>query len=449
MSKFEYKAEGELNSQYLLDLLKEYLTNILQANDTKNIAEDEYKINPNASRFSRWFNNKVAKFKYKGNSKNILDNYNKVLSTKYANAINDKIDIYLQTNVLDSRKIFELKNTLQAIKFDKVLPLIDVNRENAIQSSQKKLLKVLKDVEYLKDAKSCYILYNSPVAELKPFLSDKVSEHNVNVTELQNLIKHYLNLHYTELNDFNFEPFEYNFTAKEEDFYTDKVTDNGVGEEVEEFIRSKMLEKLNITKQQEVLIEDQKRQMIPIDNLLKKLKLTKIEKMMYALIELKTNQAHVKEVVDSCKDTINSSTIDNKAQIFLVMDSLYYKLSKECEDLQAKIKQKLQLVDKQKMFATIEMLNNPKPSKNKKNQYEDLNYVGDTNIPKRATEDNLTDDFSDDEEIKTTMSKPGITENLYDDDDGEIHISEDDDGDAEEEFVIDDENFVIDEDDDF
>ncbi|MBQ7797757.1 MAG: hypothetical protein IJ371_01385, partial [Clostridia bacterium] len=110
MSKFAYKAEGELNSQYLLDLLKEYLAKLLISNDTNGIVEDDYKINTNASRFVKWFND-LTKRLFK--TKSSLDNYNKVLSTKYINSILDKIDIFLQTNVLQPRQFFELKCTLQ------------------------------------------------------------------------------------------------------------------------------------------------------------------------------------------------------------------------------------------------------------------------------------------------------------------------------------------------
>ena len=95
MSKFAYKAEGELDSRYLLDLLKEYLNNILHSNDTKGIVEDDYNIDVNKPRFLRWINDKFKRIFYSG--KDILDNYNKVLSCKYVNKILDKIDIYLQT----------------------------------------------------------------------------------------------------------------------------------------------------------------------------------------------------------------------------------------------------------------------------------------------------------------------------------------------------------------
>ena len=51
MSKFGYMAEGELNSNYLLELTREYLNQLLISNDTNGIIEDDYKIEPNANKF--------------------------------------------------------------------------------------------------------------------------------------------------------------------------------------------------------------------------------------------------------------------------------------------------------------------------------------------------------------------------------------------------------------
>ena len=90
------------------------------------------------------------------------------------------------------------------------------------------------------------------------------------------------------------------------------------------------------------------------------------------------------------------------------MDNLYYKLCKKCENLEQKIKLKLQLVDKTKMFALLEEIENPTltpPKRNKRKQGS------------------------------------GIASNLYDEDEpSEIHISEgDDDSRAEDEVVIDEE----------
>ena len=447
MSKFAYKAEGELDSSYLLDLLKEYLNNILHSNDTKGIVEDDYNIDVNKPRFLRWINDKFKRIFYSG--KDILDNYNKVLSCKYVNKILDKIDIYLQTNVLTSKQFFELKSVLKAIKFNKILPMLDEFRSKAIMDSQHSFLKVLNDIKYLQYAGSNYVLFNSPVSELKPFLSDKVSLHQVNYIELQKLVEQFVDVKYCELNNFNFEPFEPTFIAKLEDFYQESITDNGIGEEVEKYIRDKMKEKLDISKNSELLLEEQTQKINEINTLLKRLKVLNIEKMIYRLIVLKTNQAQVKEVIDKCKEEINSSTICNKPQIFLAMDNLYYKLSKKCETLQEKIKLKLQLVDKQKMFDTIEMLKSTPVKSNKKNKYEDIeNEIDKLNIPEskeglNTLKMNRSWTHHSPDELKTSDSqketKPSLTENLYDDDDGEIVLTEDDgDDSAEDEIIIDD-----------
>ncbi|MBQ8522631.1 MAG: hypothetical protein IJ458_03080 [Clostridia bacterium] len=434
MSKFAYKAEGELNSQYLGDLLKEYLSQLLVSNDTKGIVEDDYKINPNASSFKQWFNDT---FKRLFKSKDLLENYNKVLSTKYVSSILDKIDIFLQTNVLTPKQFFELKQTLQAINFDSVIPLLDEYRYVSIKNSQKRFLKVLNSIKYLRHAKSNYILYNSPVDELKPFLSDKVSAHNVNYIELQKLVKQFVDLRYIELTNCDFDKYEPTFITKSEDFYKESITDNGIGEDVEQFIRSKMLEKFEISKHEEMLIEDINIKINKIDILLKKLKLQKIEKMMQELIKLKTNLAHVKEVMDTCKDTINSSTIPNKSQIFLVMDNLYYKLSKKCENLEQKIKLKLQLVDKQKMFSMLATIENRFDNETLNDEDEVLSSN------KRLYTKKMQNTSINNKNLEDKETKPSITSNLYEDDDeaGEIHISEDDeDVKAEEEIIIDEDN---------
>lgn len=407
MSKFDYKAEGVLNSQYTLDLLQEYLSKISKANDTKGIVEADFKIDTKANKFVRWFSDTTNRIKIKWKNKTLLENYNKLLSTKYVESIEDKIKIFLQTNVLDAKAIFELNETLKAIKFDVIVPEIDENRSNAIKNSEKTFLKVLNDIKYLKNADVDYVLFNSPVSELKPFLSDKVSVHKVNYQELQHLVRQFVNLRHRELTEVEFERFECEFKAKAEDFYDENVTDSGVGEEVEEFIRAKMWEKHNILKQEEVLLEDRQVEIDKINTLLKKLKVYKIEQMLQNLINLKTNQAQAKEVIDKCKDTINSSTIPNKGRIFLLMDNLYYGLSKKCETLQAKVKLKLQLVDKQKMFGMLEQLQEEetlaKPSKKQKQAKKSVDDV----------------------------------KELYDqEDDGEIHITEDDGMDDPEEEVV-------------
>ena len=429
MSKFAYKAEGELNSQYLLDLLKEYLSKLLESNSTEGLVEDDYKVDTTKPIFIQKFKDTFARL-FKG--KDTLLNYNKVLTTKHIKAILNGIDIYLQTNVLSSKEIWDLKHTLKAVNFDRVLPLIDEYREKAIKVNEKKFLKVLDNVKFLRYANSNYILYNSPVTELKPFLSDKVSLHKVDYVELQTLVKYFVNLRYDELNNFNFEPTNVTFIAKAEDFYNENITDSGIGEDVEKFIRSKMLEKLEIAKHDEELPEVLNAQIAQIDLLLKRLKVAKIEKMLQKLIVLKTNLAHAKEIMDGCKDIINKSTIPNKAQIFLVMDDLYYKLSKQCEDLQQKTKLKLQLVDKQKMFTMLETLQD-KETNNDKNSLE--NVLG---KPTRNKKFNNSTKEAENLSKLESAQKPNITSNLYDDyDDGEIHVTEDDgNDDAEEEIII-------------
>jgi len=411
MSKFAYKAEGELNSKYLLELLQDYLAKILEVNDTKGIVEDNFNINTKSSRVVKWFKDKTKRIKL---NKTVIENYNKVLATQYVNEIQNKLQIFLQTNVLEAKQFFDLKQILKAIKFDVVIPEIEENRNKVIIQSQKKFLNCLNDIKYLKYASIDYILYDSPVNELKPFLSDKVSVHNVDFKTLQNIVKKFIDLRYAELTQNNFEEYEHVFNAREEDFYKDNITDNGVGEDVEAFIREKMFEKLNLYNNDR-LVEDNQLEANKIDNLLKRLKLLKIERMMQSLAELKLNLARAKEVIDRCKDIINQSTITGKSSIFLIMDNLYYKLSKKCETLQQKIKLKLQLVDKQKTFDMIGELQN---SQSKKLSNEGPDFAPSTN----KTKENRT------------------LPNLYDDEDGdgEIHITEDDDSvEAEEEIVID------------
>ena len=173
MSQFDYMAEGELNSNYLLDLTKDYLNKLSKTNDTNEIADDDYKINPNANKFARWIKNWFKQVGFKFNKKANRENYNKVLSTKYTQAILDKIEIYLQTNVLESKQFFELTSTLKAIKFDDVVPPLEEYRHRAIKLSQKQLSKTIQDAKYLEYARSKYILYNSPVDDLKPFFRYK------------------------------------------------------------------------------------------------------------------------------------------------------------------------------------------------------------------------------------------------------------------------------------
>ena len=411
MSKFDYKSEGELNSQYLLELIQEYLLKLLEANSTNGIVEDDFKINTKSNKFVRWFKHLFSNIKFKFKNKSLVESYNKVLSTKYVNEINDKIQIFLQTNVLEAKQIFDLKQVLTAINFEIILPEIDENRYKVIRKSQRQLLKALNDIKYLKNADTQYILYNSPVRDLKPFLSDKVSIHKVDYKQIQQLLKQYIQVKLNELTTFEFEPHEVKFISKNEDFYYDTITDNGIGEEVESYIRQRMIEKLAISRQDDVLLEEKEEQTAKIDSLLKRLKIGKIEQMMQTLIKLKTNQAQAKEVIDKCKDTINASTITNKATIFLIMDNLYYKLSKKCELLQQKIKLKLQLVDKVKMFNMLE-------------QYQNS---FNTSVQTKT-------------KTSSTQSKDYMT-GLYNEDDIEdIHVVEDDSSDsAEDEIVIEEE----------
>lgn len=423
MSQFDYLAEGRLDSNYLLELIKDYLDKLSKVNDTKGIADDDYKINPNANKFSRWFNNFFRQIGFKFNKNANRENYGKVLSSKYIQAILDKIQIYLQTDVLEANQFFELTSTLKAIKFDDVVPPLEEYRYRAIKSSQNKLSKTIQDAKYLQYARSNYILYNSPVDDLKPFLSKEVSEHTIDYTQIQTLISQYISVRYAELMQTDFAPFEPEFKTDINEFYNEKITDNGVGEDVEEFIRSKMLEKLEIAKHEERLIEDINNDIAQIDLLLKRLKIGKIEQMIQQLIKLKYDLSRVKEVMESCKDTINATTIPNKPQLFLIMDNLYYRLSKKCETLEQKTKSKLQIVDKQKLFTMLDMIQNPqtKPSKKKKSK-------------------TIDEDFDEDLEELNQPQKTDITSNLYDDDDkdSEIDISEDGGSDnSDDEIIID------------
>ena len=424
MSQFDYLAEGELNSNYLLELIKHYLDKLSKVNDVNGISDNNYKINPNANKLGRWFNNFFKQIGFKFNKKSNQENYSKALSSKYIEAILDKIQIYLQTNVLEAKQFFNLTRTLNAIKFDDVVPPFEEYRHRAIKSSQNKLAKTIQDAKYLKYARSNYILYNSPVDDLKPFLSEEVSEHTIDYTQIQTLIKQYISVRYTELTKVDFEDYEPEFKTDINEFYNEKIIDDGVGKEVEEFIRAKMLEKLEIAKHEDRLVEDIDNDIAQIDLLLKKLKVSKIEQMLQQLIKLKCDLSRVKEVVESCKDTINGTTIPNKAQIFLIMDNLYYRLSKKCETLEQKTKMKLQVVDKQKMFSMLDLIQNPQPKPSRRGKKND----------------SLDDEIDQDMDLNIKLPKNDITSNLYDEDDqqGEIHISEDSGSDnSDDEIIID------------
>ena len=128
---------------------------------------------------------------------------------------------------------------------------------------------------------------------------------------------------------------------------------------------------------------------------------------------------NTKKVVDKCKEVINTSTLANNQNIFLTMDNLYYRLLNKCEKLEAQIKLKLQMVDKQKVLALYEQIKD-QYSVNQEETYETLEKP-------RAS-------------IKTTKFK-SIATDLYDEEDShEIDITEDDDSDAEDEIIIDDED---------
>lgn len=404
MSKFDYKAEGELNSQYLLDLLNDYLDKILKANNAEKIADSDYKINPKSNRFAQWFKHITKTIALNMTNKSRMEEYNRVLVSQHTKEIKEKLQIFLQTNVLSARQFFDLTQTLTAIKFDVVLPELESNRYKVIKQSEKQFLRALNNVKYLNGAKIDYVLFNPPVDDIKPFLSDKVSTHELDSMQLHKLITNFINKHHAESVNDNFEPDEIKFNSKAEDFYSYSITDSGIGEDVEHFIRDKMLQKLQILEHDEDLMEDKLARIKEIDTLLKQLKVHKIEQMIEKLIEFQTNQAQAKEVIDKCKDIINSSTISGKSSIFLVMDNLYYKLCKKCDTLIKTIKTKLQMVDKEKMFALLEAIEGEKPN------------------AKSAK----------------SSSHKGIATDLYDDDEpNEIHITEDDDGEAEDEVVID------------
>ncbi len=444
MSKFDYKAEGELNSQYVLELINDYTSKLLEANNTNGVIEGGFKINTKGSSFGRWFNNFTTRvgiyFKHNSN----LENYNKNLSTQYLNEILDKLTIFLQTNVLEPKDIFDITQTLKAINFERVIPEIQVNRDKAIKLSEKRFLRVTKDIKYLKNAISNYVLFTSPVNEIKPFLSDKVSCHKVNVDDINTIFEMFVNLKHSELTAFNFEEYEPKFNVQVIDFYKELLTSNGVGEEVETYIRDKMLEKLAIIERDDLLPEDKQDNLSKIDTWLKRIGLFKLQQMMTSLARLKYNQAQVKEVIDDCKEKIKNSTIANKDKIFLVMDASYYNLSNKCDKLASKVKIKLQLVDKTKLFDLISRLqdiDNGVYVKGKKKKLvkedlleEDIDEQLDTTLNSEVN--NLEDNIVNKESIKDT--KLGIADNLYDDEE-ELHITEEESEDVphEDEFVID------------
>ena len=464
MSKFEYKAEGKLNSQYLLDLINDYTSKLLEANNTNGVVEGGFKINTKASIFVRWFNNFTTRigiyFKHNTN----LENYNKNLSTEYLNEILDKLKIFLQTNVLEPREIFDIIQTLKAINFTRVIPQIEANRNKAIKLSEKRFLRVTKDIKYLNNAISYYVLFTSPVNEIKPFLSDKVSLHKVDVEDITTIFEMFVKLKHNELTTFEFEEYEPQFNVQVIDFYKEFLTNNGVGEEVETYIRDKMLEKLSIIEQSDLLPEDKQDRLASIDTWLKRIGLLKLQQMMTSLAKLKHNQAQVKEVIDECKDKIKNSTISNKDKIFLTMDAIYYELSNKCDKLANKVKIKLQSIDKTKLFDLIARLQDIDKGvyvKRKKKKVDETLVLDDAinedidNYSKQERDVNLNESQSEDlnnQTIETNenvqedetinnidqTTKSGIADNLYEDDE-EFHITEEESEDVyhEDEVVID------------
>lgn len=420
MSKFEYKAEGELNSQYMLDLINDYTQKLLKANDTAGINEGDFKINTKASGFVRAFNNFKSRLGLclKGHKAN-LENYNKTLTTQYLYEIQDKIKIFLQTNVLEPKEVFDIIQTLNAIKFSKVVPEINDKRYRAIKLSENKFLKVRNDIKYLKNAITNYVLFTSPVNDIKPFLSDEVSLHKVDVEDINQIFKMFINLKHKELTTFNFEEYTPKFEAKLVDFYKEMLTSNGVGEDVEKYIREKMLNKLSISEDQTLLMEDKQDKISQIDVWLKRIKLYKLQQMMIEFANLKYNQAQVKEVIDDCKEKIKNSTIEGKDKIFLVMDASYYALSNKCDKLANKVKLKLQLVDKIKLFdliARLQDIDKGVYAKSKKPiikaaDQEETGDSQDNNIKPDDNNDNLSN------------QNLGIADNLYDDEE-QLHITE-------------------------
>lgn len=454
MSKFGYKSAGELNSQYLLDLINEYFSLMLVANDINGEDKSGRDIDIKASYLSQnvkdWFN----RLHLKNGPIPKLEDYDKKVSTLYINSILQKLQIFLQTDVLTPKEIFDIKQMLKTIGFKKVVPIIEESRIDAITKSEKMFLKCLKEVNKLKYANSEYILFNSPVLELKPFLSDKVSIHKVNVEAIQVLISQFVDMRNCELNDFaKFKEVEIELPHNAIDFYKDKVIESGVGEDIESYIRNKMLDKLEIDNKDDVL--DTQKEKATIDAELKRVGLYKIEQLMENLAVIKCEQANAKEILGKCKEMLNKSTLANKEQIFLTMDKLYYKLTNKCEKLEGKIKNKLQAIDKQKVFNLIdkvkdEVNNSKKQHKNNKIELENLEK---NNLQENLNDDSLDVNQQSNANNKTIQaSKDNLThdnkasraynDGLYDDDDddGEIDIVEDDTSEdmPENEIVIED-----------
>lgn len=402
MSKFGYLEQGELNSQYLYELLDEYLDNIIEANDTKGIiAEDEFKIDVGASNFKRGFNNFKNKMHIKFSRKNTLENYNKLMSFNYAKSIKNRLKIYATANMLEPKDLFDIIQISKTIGFNKVIPEIEVNRNKAIAKCNKGVLKCYDDTKYLKNALSKQVLFNSPVADIKPFLSEEVTVHTMRADVLEEVLANMVQMRTEELGQLDFDPYLVEFENNLEDFYHSQITSDGVGEDVEDFIRSKMLQKLVISKRDEVLVEDRLAQIAVIDNQLKRLGIGKLEKLMQKVIKLKCNVAQAQEGIERCKKLLNNSNIVNKDNIFLTMDTLYYKLENKCKKLTEKVKLKLQLVDKQRLFDAVNNMESEAEAKRVKRETvepktEEQPII---HIAEDEPTDSQTDNNSNDEEF--------------------------------------------------
>lgn len=399
MSKFAYLAEGELNSNYLYELLNEYLDDVIELNDTKGIVEDVFKIDVSASNFKRGFNDFKNRLHIRLKNKSALENYNKLLSFNYAKNIKNRLKIYQTSNMLEAKDLFEIIQISKTIGFDRIIPEIEENRNKAIRKCNKNVLKALDDIKYLKNAETDRVLFDSPVSDIKPFLSDKVSNHLVQIEELSQIVKKFVAERDAELYKLDFEEYIPDFENNLEDFYHTQITSDGIGEDVEDFIRNKMLQKLAISKQDDTLIEDRLSQIAMVDALLKRLGIAKIEKLMQKLIKMNCNRAQAKEGIERCKKLLDKSTIENKENIFLAMDSILYKLEDKCKKLAETVKLKLQLVDKERLFDLARSIAEEDENKKikKASQVEDKHEEKDE-IHISVGEDNAID-LSNDEEF--------------------------------------------------
>lgn len=395
MSKFGYLEQGELNSSYLYGLLNEYLDNIIEMNSVADTnIENKYKVDVGASNFKRGFSDWKNRLHI---SKKSIDEYNKLVSSNYAKLVKNRLKIYMTSNILENKDLFEIIQISKAIGFDRVIPEVEANRNKAIGKCNKEVLKIVNDSKFLKDAISERVLFDSQVEEIKPFLSEQVSPHIIHIKTLNDVVVKLVEYRTNELAQLNFEEYYPKFDNNLEDFYHIQITSDGVGEDVEDFIRGKMLQKLAISKQEELAVEDRLAQVASVDNLLKKLGLTKVEKLMQKLIKLRCMEAQAKEGIDSCKGLLNSSNIENKKNIFLTMDAILYKLSNQCKKLTEKVKLKLQLIDKEKLFEQIKQVGeevNRRPQNKAVSQEEEVHITEEEG----GSADDNDDEFIIDEE---------------------------------------------------